>query len=96
VGSYHPRWVNVESGDRRLVTLTFTMRHAHPHYAGRMSLDDRARILATAHGAFGSSFDYFERTRVALVTHGIIDPYLEALAAKVMEIRGTAASAPGP
>lgn len=91
VGSYHPRWVTVQSGDRRLVALAFTVRHAHPHYAGRLSLDEEARILATAQGAFGSSFDYFERTRVALVTHGIIDPYLEALAAKVMSIRGASA-----
>ena len=40
-----------------------------------------------AQGAFGSSLDYLERTRVALVTHGIIDPYLEALAAKVVALR---------
>ena len=38
-------------------------------------------------GAFGSSLDYLERTRVALVTHGIVDPYLEALAAKVAALR---------
>ena len=40
-------------------------------------------MLSTACGAFGSSADYLERTRVALVTHGIVDPYLEALAANV-------------
>jgi glutathione-specific gamma-glutamylcyclotransferase len=95
VGSYHPRWVNVQSGDRRLVALTFTVRHAHPHYAGRLSLDAEAQVLATAQGAFGSSFDYFERTRVALVTHGIVDPYLETLAARVMAIRGASAPAAG-
>ncbi|MEO6565378.1 MAG: gamma-glutamylcyclotransferase [Casimicrobiaceae bacterium] len=91
VGSYRPRWVKVQSGDRSLVALTFTVKHAHPHYAGKLSLDAEAQVLATAHGAFGSSFDYFERTRVALVTHGIVDPYLEALAAKVMAIRTTMA-----
>ena len=40
-------------------------------------------MIATSKGAFGSSLDYLERTRVALVTHGIIDPYLEDLAARV-------------
>ena len=40
-------------------------------------------MLATAQGALGSSADYLERTRVALVTHGIVDPYLEKLAARV-------------
>lgn len=90
VGSYRPRWVRVQSGDRSLVALTFTVKHAHPHYAGKLSLDAEAQVLATAAGAFGSSFDYFERTRVALVTHGIVDPYLEALAAKVMALRAIA------
>ncbi len=101
VGSYRPRWVRMQSGDRSIVALTFTVKHAHPHYAGKLSLDAEAQVLATAHGAFGSAFDYFERTRVALVTHGIVDPYLEALARKVMALRATAApivqiSAPTP
>lgn len=90
VGSYRPRWVNVTSGDRRIVALTFTVKHAHPHYAGKLSLDAEAQVLATAQGAFGSSFDYFERTRVALITHGIVDPYLEALAARVLALRASA------
>jgi hypothetical protein len=29
------------------------------------------------------SFDYLEHARVALVTHGIVDPYLERLAGMV-------------
>ena len=41
------------------------------------TIEDQARVIANAAGAFGSSLDYLERTRVALVTHGIIDPYLE-------------------
>jgi len=43
--------------------------------------------LASARGAFGSSADYLERTRVALISHGIADPYLEALAAQVVAQR---------
>ena len=56
-----------------------------------LDLDNEASIIAHAEGAFGSSLDYLERTRVALVTHGIVDPYLETLAAKVMRY-----AAPGP
>ena len=37
-----------------------------------------------ARGAFGASADYLERTRVALVSHGIVDPYLESLAERVI------------
>ena len=88
VGSYRPRWVRIRSGDRELRALAFVVRHAHPQYAGKLSLDEAARVIATSKGAFGSSLDYMERTRVALVTHGIIDPYLERLARKVAALRG--------
>jgi glutathione-specific gamma-glutamylcyclotransferase len=88
VGAYRPRWVRVRSGEREIHALTFAVRHAHPQYAGRLSLDEEARVIAGAKGAFGSSLDYLERTRVALVTHGIIDPYLEGIAARVAALRG--------
>ena len=88
VGSYRPRWVRIRSGDRELRALAFVVRHAHPQYAGKLSQDEAARVIATSKGAFGSSLDYMERTRVALVTHGIIDPYLELLAGKVAALRG--------
>jgi cation transport protein ChaC len=88
VGAYRPRWVRVRSGEREIYALTFAVRHAHPQYAGRLSLDEEARVIAGAKGAFGSSLDYLERTRVALVTHGIIDPYLEGIAARVAALRG--------
>ena len=87
VGAYRPRWVRVRSGEREIHALTFAVRHAHPQYAGRLSLEEEARIIAGAKGAFGSSLDYLERTRVALVTHGIIDPYLEGIAARVAVLR---------
>ena len=88
VGSYRPRWVRIRAGERELCALAFVVRHAHPQYAGKLSPDEAARVIATSKGAFGSSLDYMERTRVALVTHGIIDPYLELLAGKVAALRG--------
>jgi len=86
-GSYRPKWVKARSHDREFTALAFTVRHDHPQYAGRLPLDTEARIIASAAGAFGSSLDYLERTRVALVTHGIVDPYLESIAARVSAIR---------
>jgi cation transport protein ChaC len=86
-GSYRPKWVKVKSQERELVALAFTVRHDHPQYAGRLSIDDEAAIIANASGAFGTSLDYLERTRVALVTHGIVDPYLERIATKVASLR---------
>ncbi len=87
VGSYRPKWVQVRSGQRQLVALTFTVRHDHPQYTGKLPLAEQARVIATSRGAFGSSLDYLERTRVALVTHGIVDAYLESLARSVAEVR---------
>jgi len=86
-GSYRPKWVGVQAADRRLIALAFTVKHDHPQYAGKLDHDSEARIIANASGAFGSSLDYLERTRVALVTHGIVDPYLERLATKVAMLR---------
>jgi glutathione-specific gamma-glutamylcyclotransferase len=94
-GSYRPKWVAVNAGDRPLVALAFTVRHDHPQYAGKLTVDEQARVIANAQGAFGSSLDYLERTRVALVTHGIVDPYLETLAARVAALRDVQADPTG-
>jgi cation transport protein ChaC len=94
VGSYHPRWVKVDADGRDLVALTFVVRRDHPQYAGRLPLARQVAVIASAAGAFGASADYLERTRVALVSHGIVDPYLEQLATKVVAARGGRVPAP--
>jgi len=87
VGSYRPRWLSVHASGRRLTALAFVVDRSHPQYTGKLSLARQAKVLATASGAFGSSADYLEHARVALITHGIVDPYLEALAARVARCR---------
>jgi cation transport protein ChaC len=87
VGSYCPRWVRLDDGGRGLVALAFVVRRDHPQYAGRLPEDRKVEVLASAAGAFGSSLDYLERTRIALIAHGIIDPYLEALSQAVARTR---------
>jgi cation transport protein ChaC len=87
VGSYTPRWVALDAGGRTLTALTFVVRRDHPQYAGKLGLPKEVDVLARARGAFGSSADYLERTRVALIAHGIVDPYLEELAAEVAALR---------
>jgi len=89
VGSYRPCWVKVvDANGRELTALTFVVRRDHPQYAGKLSLERQAEVFVGACGAFGSSADYLERTRVALVAHGVIDPYLEKLALAVAERGG--------
>jgi glutathione-specific gamma-glutamylcyclotransferase len=87
VGSYRPKWIKVNAGEREIIALTFVVRRDHPQYAGKLSPDREVEVLATARGAFGSSGDYLERTRIALVAHGIADPYLEDLARRVASFR---------
>lgn len=92
VGSYRPRWLRVRPlhpAGQSLVALAFVVDRTHPQYAGRLPAVRQAKVLATAEGVFGSSADYLERARVALVTHGVVDPYLERLAAAVARLRGT-------
>jgi cation transport protein ChaC len=87
VGSYRPSWVKVRTDGREIVALTFIVRRDHPQYARGLSVDEQVAVLTKACGAFGTSLDYLERTRVALVSHGIVDPYLEDLAARVTACR---------
>ena len=86
-GADHPRWMRVRSGTRTLTALAFVVDRAHPQYAGELSLREQAKVLSCAAGALGSSADYLEHTRVSLITHGIIDPYLESLATSVAKHR---------
>jgi cation transport protein ChaC len=87
LGAYLPLWVKVRCDGKPLVALAFVVDRAHRQYTGNLTLGEQAEVLASAAGAFGSSADYLERARVALVTHGIVDPYLERLAGLVARRR---------
>jgi cation transport protein ChaC len=83
VGGYTPRWVKLDVGGRTIVGLAFTVKRDHPQYAGVLTLEQQAEVIGRACGHLGTSQDYLERTRIALVAHGIVDPYLEKLAGRV-------------
>jgi len=93
VGSYKPRWMQVKlnPAGHSQTALAFVVDRAHPQYAGALTVARQAKVLAAAQGVFGSSADYLERARVALVTHGIVDPYLERLAVEVARLRRSSA-----
>lgn len=86
VASYNPKWFEVVDHDgHRFHALAFVVRRDHPQYAGKLSIEEQVKVLSTACGAFGSSGDYLERTRVALIAHGIDDPYLDLLATGIAQ-----------
>jgi len=82
-GAYAPRWLHAASEGRRIVALGFVVKRQHAQYAGHLAIESQADVIAHACGAFGTSADYLERTRVALATHGVVDRYLERLATRV-------------
>jgi len=92
-GAYSPRWLHVDCEGRPQIALGFVVKRDHPQYTRKLTIDEQAEVIAHACGAFGSSADYLERTRVSLATHGIVDLYLERLAASVAA-RGCIAGTP--
>jgi glutathione-specific gamma-glutamylcyclotransferase len=82
--SYVPRWLDVsEEGTPFGTAIAFTVDQSADHYAGALELEEIIRQLSTASGALGSAADYLFRTCEALRSHGIPDPDLEQLAARV-------------
>jgi cation transport regulator ChaC len=81
-GSYRPKWVGVRTSERDMVALAFTVSTTTRNTRASSTSIPRRDHRQCA-GAFGSSLDYLERTRVRWCSHGIVDRYLERLAAKV-------------
>ncbi|HET8584964.1 MAG TPA: gamma-glutamylcyclotransferase [Casimicrobiaceae bacterium] len=91
-GAYEPRWLDVDCEGRRLTAIGFVVRREHSQYAGHLTIDAQAEVIARACGVFGSSADYLERTRVSLASHGVTDRYLERLASRVAACKPLALS----
>jgi cation transport protein ChaC len=94
LGAYQPLWVTVRRRQSPTVALAFVVDRTHRQYTGKLTLGEQAEVIASAAGAFGSSADYLERTRVALITHGVVDPYLERLAVLVARRKGRVLPSP--
>jgi cation transport protein ChaC len=63
--------------------FAFTVRRNHPDYAGRLSPEQAARIIAGAVGRRGACRDYLAGTLRHLEALGIADARLQRLAAQV-------------
>jgi cation transport protein ChaC len=83
--SYVPRWLDVSDEQGRCFgsAIAFTIDRSGDHYAGALELEEVIKRLSTASGALGSAAEYLFRTCEALRAHGIPDPELEWLAARV-------------
>lgn len=76
---------------RRVAALVYAMRPEHVQYAGGLSADEQAAIIASAQGGRGSNADYLFNTVAHLAEMGIPDDELAALAERVRALKISAA-----
>jgi len=81
--------VRTASGTRK--AFAFTVRRDHPDYAGRLSPDETARIIAGAVGRRGACRDYLAGTVRHLAALGLADAPLTRLAARVEALAAASA-----
>ena len=88
---YDMRSLPVRTACGRLRALAFTVRRDHPDYAGRLSLDETARIIAGAAGRRGANRDYLAGTVRHLADLGLADMRLTRLVERVEALAATTA-----
>jgi glutathione-specific gamma-glutamylcyclotransferase len=70
-------------GGRRVTALTYAVDRSHIQYAGRLPLEDVARLVAQGEGVSGANPDYVRATQAHLAALGIADTMLDWLAQKL-------------
>ncbi len=90
---YHMRRVAVETRDGRVTAYACVVRRELPDYAGRLSLDEAAALLAHAVGGRGSGRDYLANTVRHIETLGISDGLLHRIEMRVTALSRQAKTA---
>jgi cation transport protein ChaC len=80
---YAARLLRAQTANGARQTLAFTALRSCPDYAGRLPLDEAARIILGAAGRRGTCRDYFENTLGHLDQLGLADRPLRRLAERV-------------
>ena len=85
--TYVETQVHVRLKDGRNVpTLAFLSDTAHPQWAGALSLEQQARLIAGSSGLSGRNIDYLRDLVEHLRQDGVIDRGMERLLARVQEL----------
>lgn len=82
-GVYLPRLLTVVTPNGRRNALAFVANRTHNGYAGRMAIDESARIIAMCCGERGPNVDYLVYTLRHLDALGVHDHHLHQLLARV-------------
>ena len=81
--TYHLKEVAVQLPDATVKARAFVVDRQHRNYAGRLSLDETARLILQGIGARGPCRQYLENTVCELRKLGLVDGPLHRLEAKV-------------
>jgi cation transport protein ChaC len=92
--AYRARWLKVATPDGPVCAIAFTMNRAYERYAGRLTEEAMADVIARASGQLGACSEYLFNTVAHLAALGIHDRPLERLRDRVARHR--AAVAPDP
>jgi len=84
-GVYLPRMLPVATPNGRRSALGFVANRGHTGYAGRMAIDEAARIIAACCGERGPNVDYLVYTLRHLDALGVHDHHLHRLLALVRD-----------
>jgi cation transport protein ChaC len=91
---YRMRRVAVRTCEGVVGAYACIVRRASPDYAGRLSLDEAARLLAAAVGGRGTGRDYLANTVRHLVALGIRDGLLHRIETRVAHLANLDGLAP--
>jgi glutathione-specific gamma-glutamylcyclotransferase len=82
--AYLEKMIDVALPDGRVVqALTYVINRDNAQYAGAMSLEAQAKVIATRHGVRGPNRDYLFATAQHLAELGLADAELERLVTMV-------------
>lgn len=87
-GAYQPRWIDLECADGTRRAFTFTVNRSHPRYTGALAAEEIAQRIARAEGILGTNRDYLYRTHAELARHGLDDPHISDIFARVCRLTG--------
>ena len=87
-GAYHPSWIDCHTERGTVSALAFVINRQAQGYVPTLPMDELVRIVMTAHGKYGSCFEYVEQTHLALQAAGIRDEHLEELVNRIRASQG--------
>ncbi len=73
------RKVQLRGVEGSVSALTYVVNHQHPQYAGKLQIEEIAKLVAQGKGLSGSSLTYVENTLEALRAIGITEKKLQAV-----------------